>query len=334
MNRIILFSDSRIPLKYFTAIENSSKWHIELRAHKDLRKTLKKPEPDILYLLDYESIPDEEKSKDLSYFLKKNNVSRTLIDRKNTVDDPAAIMMKGCDYLASSILKAGIKPQRLNKYAGFFNLISRPAGPADTACAETEADTPEFIKMENGWKGIKSGKDYSFYMLFTEISLPSDWKKKSGNVHLNKLKQTFQEVVDKTTAEYDGRLWIWNEYGGLVLFPYNGVNTDSVIPGIKLMLNRVIISIEDFELHTPIRLKAAMHLGTTTWKTRGKTGTIISDSLNSIFHLGTKYTPVNDMDITEEVYRELPAGVQRMFSETGTFEDRRIYRLCHIEVVS
>ncbi|HAK46481.1 MAG TPA: hypothetical protein DCO79_11260, partial [Spirochaeta sp.] len=67
--------------------------------------------------------------------------------------------------------------------------------------------------------------------------------------------------------------------------------------------------------HTPIRLKVSMHLGTTTWKARGKTGTIISDSLNSIFHLGTKYTPLNEMDITEEVYNELPAGIQKMFTD-------------------
>ncbi len=169
-------------------------------------------------------------------------------------------------------------------------------------------------------------------MLFTEISIPAGWKKKSGSVHLNQLKETFQSVVEREVTACDGRLWIWNEYGGLVLFPYDGKSSEAVIPAIKLMLNRVLISVEDFQLHRSLNLRAAMHLGTTKYKTRGKTGTIISDSINSIFHLGTKFTPLDDFDITEVVYDVLPERVKKLFREAGSFEDRNIFRLRHFEV--
>lgn len=335
MNNIILFTDSKIPLKHFGTIEKSPKWNFDSLAQKDLRKRLKAPQTETIYILDYDSISEDEKAKNLNYFLKKDDIPRIVIDRKNSIADPAEQLMKGCDYIGGDLLKSGIKPARLIKYTEFFTRFSAPPSlPEDGDCIEPEKQTSDYIISENGWKDIKSGKKYSFYMLFTEITLPSSWKKKSGSVHLNKLKQTFQSVAEKTATQDDGKVWIWNEYGGLILFPYDGNSSSAVISGIKLMLNRVLISIEDFNLHTPIRLKVSMHLGTTTWKARGKTGTIISDSLNSIFHLGTKYTPLNEMDITEEVYNELPAGIQKMFTDAGTFEDRRIFRLCHFKVIN
>ncbi|MBP7583491.1 MAG: hypothetical protein KBA61_05635, partial [Spirochaetes bacterium] len=33
------------------------------------------------------------------------------------------------------------------------------------------------------------------------------------------------------------------------------------------------------------------HVGNTVYRVRGDTGSIISDSINSIFHLGQKYAP-------------------------------------------
>ena len=333
MNKAVLFTGSRAAAGCFEAVERSRKWEFETLPVEMLRTTLKAAENGNLYLLDYESIAEVDRARDLGYFLKKQDIHRAVVDRKSAVADPAELLMKGCDYLGPAVLEAGIKPVRLNKYLDFFKCgpaVRVPATPEKNE--QNSADS--YICSPGGWKDIRSGKEYTFYMMFTEISIPSEWKKKSGNVHLNRLKQTFHNVAERTAAGNEGKIWIWNEYGGLILFPYTGSNCNAVMSGIKLMLNRVIISIEDFGLHTPIRLRTAMHLGTTTWKARGKTGTIISDSLNSIFHLGTKYTPLDDMDITEEIYGELPDGIRNMFSEAGRFEDRTIYRLCHFEVIS
>lgn len=336
MNRIVIFTDSNIVLKYFSSFTNSNRWELQQLPHADLRRELKKADNLSLYLSDYASIPETQRTKDLNYLLKKQDAARGIIDRKNEIIDPADLLMKGCDYFGGNLLKAGIKPARLNRYETFFNPLQNTENNSLAANEESKktVKTSPFIIPEEGWKGIKSGKEYTFLMLFVEISLPSEWKKKSGNVHLNQIKQTFQTVVEKQVAPYDGRLWIWNEYGGLILFPFNGTTCTPVVPAIKLLLNRVLISIEDFRLHSPISLRASMHIGTTTWKARGKTGTIISDSLNSIFHLGTKYTPVNDFDITEEVYSLLIPGLKNLFIEAGSFEGRKIFRLCHIDVIS
>ena len=334
MNKIIIFTLSNIPLKHFDSFSNSKTWEVISLPHSDLRSELKKAGPDTIYITDFASLPEEDRTRDLNYLLKKQDVQRAVIDRKNEIEDPADLLMKGCDYFSGSLLKNGLKPARLNKYANWLNVNSGGIEPQLPAAEETHSATPQYIVPDDGWAGIKNGKEYTFFMLFAEISIPAEWKKKSGNVHLNELKQTFQAVVERTTASCGGKVWIWNEYGGLVLFPFNGSSCSPVIPAMKLLLNRILISIEDFNLHTPIQLRSSMHLGNTVWKARGKTGTIISDSLNSIFHLGTKYTPLNDFDITEDVFTLMIPRLKKLFHEAGTFEGRKIYRLLHLDVMT
>jgi hypothetical protein len=336
MKKLIVFTDSAAVKKSFTAIESSRSWEFATFSHCELRRLMKEERNADLFLLDYASCKEDERQKNLNYVLRKTNSPLGIIDRKNEITDPAGILMKGTDYISGSLLKEGIKPDRLNRSTDFFEMwngLDRNSSSPGLQTKETSQDEEiEYIIAENGWKSIKSGHDYSFIMLFTEISIPTGWKKKSGSVHLNQLKETFHSVVERETASYDGRVWIWNEYGGLVLFPFDGKSTDAVIPAVKLLLNRVLISVEDFKLHTPINLRSAMHLGTTKYKTRGKTGTIISDSINSIFHLGTKFTPLDDLDITRDVYKLMPERVKELFLETGNYEGRDIFRLRHFEV--
>lgn len=334
INRVIIFSDAKTPLKGFEPISKSSKWEISALPCSALRKEMRNPDENSLYVLDYASVPDSDKAKDLKYILKKDDFLRAVADRKNEINDPAELLMNFCDYFGSGLLKEGIKPARISKFEDW--LYSENPGSSETAsgplpegCPETpQADSSRYIIPENGWDGIKAGKEYSFYMMYTEVQIPQEWKKKSGNVHLNQIKQTFQAVAERYAAELNGRLWIWNEYGGLILFPFTGKTCTPVIMAVKLMLNRVLISIEDFHLHAPVNIRASMHLGTTKWHARGDTGTIISDSINSIFHLGTKYTPPDNFDITEEVYLQLNSGLRELFSNAGIFEERNIFRLC------
>ena len=333
MKKVMIFCEGSAVRKFFSTISNSRSWQVDFLPHEELRKTIRKAEPADLCLIDYASVEDAEKQKTLNFILRREEPARGIIDRKNEITDPASLLMKGTDYIGNPLLKAGIGTDRLNKSVDFHYFYTDRT--AEEVCEEQDAEDEggaEYIIPEGGWQGVKSGKEYSFVMLFTEIAIPAEWKKKSGEGHLSELKQTFQHVVERETGPFDGKIWIWNEYGGLVLFPFDGGTAGAVIPAIKLLLNRVLISVEDFRLHSAINLRAAIHIGTTVYKSRGKTGTIISDSINSIFHLGTQFTRLDDLDITEEVLELLPDRLQNLFTETGEFENRNIYRLKHFEV--
>ena len=151
-----------------------------------------------------------------------------MADRKKEIADPAELVLKNCDYISGPLLKDGYKPARLKKYIQFASETSADFTPAK----KSEDDKTHRISPE-GWKGIKSGKTYSFYMLHVEMSIPSGWKKNSSIEHLNELKQKFQNVVEREASFCNGRVWIWNDCGGLILFPYTGNSCIPVITPFK-----------------------------------------------------------------------------------------------------
>jgi hypothetical protein len=333
MEQIILFADSPAAEKLLLKINKSSKWKLDAFPHNDLRKRLRNPSPGVLHLIDYASIENEEKQKTIKYLKKKNQVPIGFIDRNNEIPDPAEIMFSGADYISGKLLREGLTNGRLKEFIDFHSACFLQPGKEDNDEEAAGFQSRQKFKPVGGWEGVKSGNEYPFFMFMAEISIPQEWKKKSGSDHLNFLKKTFQDVTERVTEPYGGRIWIWNDYGGLVLFPYEGPSSHPVVSGIKLLMNRVLVSVEDFNLHSPISIRVAMHLGTTTYKARGKTGTIISDSINSIFHLGIKYTPLNDFDITEDVYNCLEDRVKDLFTDAGSYEGRHIFRLRHFEII-
>jgi hypothetical protein len=69
----------------------------------------------------------------------------------------------------------------------------------------------------------------------------------------------------------------------------------------------------------------ALHYGKTPFKAPGKTGTIISEAVNFIFHLGTKFAKPSRLSISEDVPADIiPDQLKDMFVNAGTFEDSKI----------
>ena len=322
MNNLLLFSDSQACTRHFSAIASSRKWKLDILSVQMLKSSLKNGPGSDLILIDHASLDDEEKKKTVKA-VKRSGYAAGIIDRKSEIDDPALLLMCGIDYIGAKLLKQGIKVDRLDRAMEFF--IERSPQKAETVPTEK-------LKTVDSWKKIKAGGDYAFSMLFTEISFPVELKKKSGQKHLEGLKKTFEEVVRRESQRNDGRIWIWNEYGGLILFPFDGSSTAAVLTGVRLLLNRLLISIEDFGMHSSVSIRAAVHVGNLTYNGRGKTGTIISDSINSIFHLGTSFTNADNLCITEETMRFLPERLAELFHPAGEYEDREIFRLRQFEI--
>ncbi len=322
MPEIIIFSDIRGKLKCFESFEKKKDYTLTYCMLNEMRKILKAPSSDNVYVYDYASGSDTSALKDLKYILKKEGFPLLVVDRKNQIEDPAGIIFKGFDYISSGMYRSGYKPARLKQYLEFRaqdpEFVDKEPSPAPQGCSE-----PSYSGVD--WKNIRSGREYTFFMLYTEIRITAEMKKKSGAEFLTRMIQVFQTTVERTVTDYGGRIWIWNDYGGLALFPYNGDTTAPVLAAVKLFINRFTLSIEEFGMHDAVSFRAAMHLGKTTYKSRGKTGTIISDSINSIYHLGAKYTEPDHFTITEEVYSVLTNRMAALFRKNGEFEDRRIY---------
>ena len=92
------------------------------------------------------------------------------------------------------------------------------------------------------------------------------------------------------------------------------------------MLFKHLYDIERSVFPNFISLRIVLHMGSTIYTTRN-TGQVISDSINSIFHLGQQFARPNNFYITEEVLQICHAAFTEYFVEEGDFEGRNTYRM-------
>jgi hypothetical protein len=128
-------------------------------------------------------------------------------------------------------------------------------------------------------------------------------------------------------AGANGRLWIWDDYGGLALFPYDGTDFEPVLTCYRLALSRRIYNIEVFSLSVQHSYRIALDIGSTVYRSRGRTGTLVSGAINDIFNLGKKFCKPGNFYITEKVFELVPEGLKKRFLPVGNFQGNKIMRM-------
>jgi hypothetical protein len=124
-----------------------------------------------------------------------------------------------------------------------------------------------------------------------------------------------------------GRIWIWDDFGGLILFPFDGEECAAVLTCFRLILNRKLIHAEELHCRVPFSFRIVLHIGNTIYRQKGKTGTLVSNSINSIFHLGKKFAKPGNFYITKEVYRYIPEKFRSYFISVGEYEGFDVLRM-------
>ena len=99
----------------------------------------------------------------------------------------------------------------------------------------------------------------------------------------------------------------------------------------RMMLERNIISAEDIGFNTLLSYRIVLHICNTIYRKRGDTGDIVSDSINSIFHLGQKYAEPGNFYATQDVFSFIPKGLSDYFVPAGIYEGRKIMQMRTIE---
>jgi hypothetical protein len=120
---------------------------------------------------------------------------------------------------------------------------------------------------------------------------------------------------------------MWNEFNGLALFPFDGSSCDAVIPCLRLMLANRIFSADFPFLSTALSYRIALHIGSTVYRRKGDTGEIVSDALNSVFHLGRRFLAPGNFTITKAVYDRVPECLKSCFREGGAYDGTAIMRM-------
>ncbi|MCP4132232.1 MAG: hypothetical protein GY754_14770 [bacterium] len=321
---IIVFSDNKKIGTCFTTVEKSKDYRVSYYPAADLKKIFKKQEEDSLIYIDLGAYEESERDKLLKYLAKQNVVHYGLIDPKGAVKRIAEQFHNGAsDYISKEEFKEGINAKRIKQVLDFKI-------PEETQIQEELNETAterNYILTGNDWTGIEAGREYTFCFMYIDLDNQRELVKKFGDTHIKRIIKNFQTHINKLISPINGKIWMWDEMGGLILFPFNGKNCEAILTCFRLMLDRAIMCVEGFSFNMLISYRIVLHIGNTLYETRGHTGKIISETVNSIFHLGQQFAKPGLLYLTPEIYEYLPKEMEDYFTAAGEFEDREIFRM-------
>ena len=320
---VAVFSSTRPLLENLTSLETTRLFSYTTHDPRELENWLPGTSVRTLVYLDASQYAEKEVARILQAAEGAENIRFGILDHLGTVEDPAGFFHMGAvDYIGNKLLGQGVDEQRI-------------AEAIDWCCfEEEESEVPAVPVIDTAWnpsgpdwKDIRSGREYTFCFMFVEIDLLDEWKQKSGRRHLDEVKATFQKHIQHFAERLSGRIWMWMDLGGLILFPFDGTRCDVILGGIRLVLNRTIISAEEYQYHADISYRIALHIGNTLYRRRGNTGSIVSDSVNFLFHLGRQFAEPGNFYLTEPIKRFIPEGLEDCFTSAGIFEDVPVSRM-------
>ncbi len=296
---------------------------VEIRPLKELKKALPSLEMAPLVYLDMQGLAEKEKSRLLALISANPKVRFSILDPTGGIEDVASLFHCGAvDYIGKRMVLTS--PPAKRRSAPFVYARRIGAGGDETAAANAPLDAQ--AEISNGWAEIEPGQEHSFAFLFIEVDQAEELKKRYEAENLAGAMATFREFIERIVKEHGGRLWMWARFGGLALFPLHERTPFAPMCGLRILLSSVFYDYEESLLPGRLSFRMALSVGTTVYKD-GDTGKIVSDAVNSIFHLGRRFTGPGQFLITADAHELVPAQLRGFFQAAGSYEGRRIHRM-------
>jgi len=258
-----------------------------------------------------------------------------IIDPKGAVEDPALFFFEGgSDYIGPALVKKGLDKKR-------FAVAQKAALAAAQASLDSRASKKELEQGQGGsskaklpggafegWKSLRSGTNAPFLFLFISASENSKLPPSTKDSVFRTAKERLRDVLQQALSEANGLLWIETENNCLFLVPPRAPNAQAAVEaGLKLILNSRLIGIEKIMPPLNLNFTVALHYGQTVYHAPGKTGEIVSETVNYIFHLGAKKAEAGRLTISADVPEEaIPKELLDLFSPAGVFQGIPIRR--------
>jgi hypothetical protein len=318
-----VFSKNKAVKTCFESLSKSRNHQVKIFDPEELEPFLKRIRLPMIVYVDVSALDETRRTGFLQSIARRTKIRFGVADPLGQIDDIGQLFHSGAiDYLGKKTLALPFSPKRIEAALRLKPFVEQSGE------AESETSANQMWNLSgNDWSEIKSGKEYAFCFMFVEIDLLDEWKRKSGREHLDGVKTAFHSHIERTIAPVNGKIWMWMDTGGLVLFPFDGKECDAIVTCLKLVLDRVLLSAEQFSYGTIISYRIALHIGNTLYKARGNTGTIVSGDVNFLFHLGQKFAEPGNFYLTDPVTRFIPKGMESNFIKMGSFENVEITRM-------
>ncbi len=325
--KIIIFTVSGKIENSFSEIKKSKEYGVEIlqpgKFKQEIRKALSGP----LYFIDIASFDISDNIQLLKMLRRLGNQHCGIIDTNGVIGDVAELFHYGiCEYIGKDLIKTIIPKKRIHRIFDFLE-AKHPAikeKVTENKCGEI------YIPIENGWNDILTGREYTFCFMYIGLDGLKEFKSHFSREHIEEITGSFRNYIASMIAKINGKIWMWTDFEGLILLPFDGKKIDAILFSFELMINRMLMSVEH-NFDRLITYRIALHLGNTEYKPRGETGKIVSESINAIFHLGQKYTKPGTFVLTENLFEFIPMGLDDCFFDDGSFEGRRIKKMVKVK---
>jgi hypothetical protein len=309
-----------------------------------------RPEGGAISYLDLSSVTEAEAKKALSLLKRRCGVPAGgvhageipdtawgIIDPRDSAD-PAAFFFEGAsDYLGSRLLKKGPDPKRLKKAASWRTGGVRAGGvhagrssAKEGSGEETETFAGRAAKLPagkfTGWSAYKAGTVSPFFFCYAALSGKTSLRSRLGEASFKVLMDRLRNFL--IPCFQDARALLWIETGDSCLFlipPRAEYVRAAEEAALKILMGSTFLIAENLGLTIPAVFTFALHYGKTAYRTPGKTGTVVSDAVNFIFHLGTKCAESGRLTYSGEIPPDaLAPQLEDMFVNAGSFEGRSL----------
>jgi len=179
------------------------------------------------------------------------------------------------------------------------------------------------LEMIN-WGTLKDGKTYDITVMSLDIVGNSKLVKKYGTKTMEKVYFRLRSFVEQKVLDYEGRIWNFAGDGGLIAFTSKNHVTRSVLCSLDI---RATLSVFNIHPDIPIKDNITLRLGLDTGKIKffSDTGHIVSDIINYAAHLEKSGTVPGEISISENIKKELPTKILKIFSDKNMFENMNSY---------
>lgn len=311
--KIILLSRSKALEKLFSGVDLTRRNPTELDPD-----SLPWGAGELIYL-DLASIPKRQNDSWLKSLSETKGLCWAIIDRTRVLADPACLFRRGAvDYLGVGACEGLVDQARLDQIQAYAERLDNHSArvlrnPASTTCFP-------------GWEGLTEGKIYELCAFYVGIWDADGLRTRLGEPRFLRLKSAVLGLVNSILQEHGGLLWISDDQSFLALFPPE-LASQLVVSAMRILVNMRLISFEQLRLEQEVgSLYFCLRRCELPWQKPGQTGTVVSDALNYMYHLGRKFTPPNTIDLVDDLAETLEPRLRACFSGVGSFENRPIRR--------
>ena len=247
--------------------------------------------------------------------------------------DPAAFFFEGAsDYLGSKLLKKGSDLKRLKKAASWRTggVRTGSSSAKESSGEEAEAFAGRAAKLPagkfTGWSTYKAGTVSPFFFCYAALSGGTSLRSLLGEASFKVLMGRFRNFLIPCFQDAKALLWIETGDSCLFLIPPRAEYVRAAEEAaLKILMGSTFLIAENLGLTIPAVFTFALHYGKTAYRTPGKTGTVVSDAVNFIFHLGTKCAESGRLTYSDEIPPgALAPRLEDMFVDAGSFEGRTL----------